>query len=142
MSDPIASLARLGISGGDQNPPCNTLYVGNLPMDASEEELRLMFSACAGYKRLCFKNKSNGPMCFVEVFLSLLNYSLKMFNMPLKLFSNCMEILFLIQLKEEYVLVTLKTLLESVSITTIIHPIIIKICLLEIKDLSTHLAIH
>lgn len=67
MSDPIASLARLGISGGDQNPPCNTLYVGNLPMDASEEELRNMFSACAGYKRLCFKNKSNGPMCFVEV---------------------------------------------------------------------------
>jgi RNA recognition motif-containing protein len=67
MSDPIASLARLGISGGDQNPPCNTLYVGNLPMDASEEELRSMFSACAGYKRLCFKNKSNGPMCFVEV---------------------------------------------------------------------------
>jgi hypothetical protein len=66
--DPTIPLARLGISGGDQNPPCNTLYVGNLPMDASEEELRQMFSQCAGYKRLCFKNKSNGPMCFVEVF--------------------------------------------------------------------------
>ena len=65
--DPTIPLARLGISGGDQNPPCNTLYVGNLPMDASEEELRIMFAQCAGYKRLCFKNKSNGPMCFVEV---------------------------------------------------------------------------
>lgn len=69
LSDPTLSLARLGISGGDQNPPCNTLYVGNLPMDASEDELRHMFSQCAGYKRLCFKNKANGPMCFVEVWV-------------------------------------------------------------------------
>jgi hypothetical protein len=66
IADPTLPLARLGISGGDQNPPCNTLYVGNLPMDASEDELRSMFVQCAGYKRLCFKNKSNGPMCFVE----------------------------------------------------------------------------
>ncbi|KAG1057063.1 hypothetical protein G6F46_011790 [Rhizopus delemar] len=50
----------------DQNPPCNTLYVGNLPPDANEEELKSMFSKCAGYKRLSFRNKSNGPMCFVE----------------------------------------------------------------------------
>jgi RNA recognition motif-containing protein len=50
----------------DQNPPCNTLYVGNLPPNTNEEELRLMFSKCLGYKRLSFKNKSNGPMCFVE----------------------------------------------------------------------------
>ncbi|CEG63651.1 Putative RNA binding protein [Rhizopus microsporus] len=50
----------------DQNPPCNTLYVGNLPPNANEDELKSMFSKCAGYKRLSFKNKSNGPMCFVE----------------------------------------------------------------------------
>ncbi|CAO3703806.1 unnamed protein product [Rhizopus stolonifer] len=50
----------------DQNPPCNTLYVGNLPPNANEEELKAMFSKCAGYKRLSFRNKSNGPMCFVE----------------------------------------------------------------------------
>ncbi|KAG1376130.1 hypothetical protein G6F61_007867 [Rhizopus arrhizus] len=50
----------------DQNPPCNTLYVGNLPPNAIEEELKSMFSKCAGYKRLSFRNKSNGPMCFVE----------------------------------------------------------------------------
>ncbi|KAI9282263.1 hypothetical protein BY458DRAFT_531218 [Sporodiniella umbellata] len=50
----------------DQNPPCNTLYVGNLPPNANEEELKSMFSKCAGYKRLSFRNKSNGPMCFVE----------------------------------------------------------------------------
>ena len=50
----------------DQNPPCNTLYVGNLPPDASEDELKSIFSTRQGYKRLCFRNKGNGPMCFVE----------------------------------------------------------------------------
>ncbi|KAF3902184.1 hypothetical protein ABW21_db0207122 [Orbilia brochopaga] len=36
----------------DQNPPCNTLYA--------------LFSRQRGYKRLCFRTKANGPMCFVE----------------------------------------------------------------------------
>ncbi|KUI73154.1 Cell wall integrity protein scw1 [Cytospora mali] len=50
----------------DQNPPCNTLYVGNLPLGTSEDELKAIFSRQRGYKRLCFRAKSNGPMCFVE----------------------------------------------------------------------------
>lgn len=50
----------------DQNPPCNTLYVGNLPPDTNEEELKELFSSRRGYKRLCFRTKANGPMCFVE----------------------------------------------------------------------------
>lgn len=50
----------------DQNPPCNTLYVGNLPMNTSEDELKNIFQTQLGYKRLCFRNKTNGPMCFVE----------------------------------------------------------------------------
>jgi hypothetical protein len=50
----------------DQNPPCNTLYVGNLPIDTSEDELKTIFSKQRGYKRLCFRTKHNGPMCFVE----------------------------------------------------------------------------
>ncbi|KAI7876518.1 hypothetical protein K492DRAFT_213446 [Lichtheimia hyalospora FSU 10163] len=50
----------------DQHPPCNTLYVGNLPHNTNEEELRAMFSQCIGYQRLLFSNKQNGPMCFVE----------------------------------------------------------------------------
>lgn len=54
------------INPADQNPPCNTLYVGNLPMDTSEEELKALFSRQRGYKRLCFRTKQNGPMCFVE----------------------------------------------------------------------------
>ncbi|KAI8093103.1 uncharacterized protein BX664DRAFT_294617 [Halteromyces radiatus] len=50
----------------DQNPPCNTLYVGNLPPNTDEDELRQLFSKCVGYKRLSFRQKANGPMCFVE----------------------------------------------------------------------------
>ncbi|KAF9914610.1 hypothetical protein BX616_007921 [Lobosporangium transversale] len=66
-SSGVASPAfRPPINPGDQNPPCNTLYVGNLPMNTSEEELRALFSRCPGYRRLCFRTKSNGPMCFVE----------------------------------------------------------------------------
>ncbi|KAI9311169.1 hypothetical protein BX666DRAFT_2162950 [Dichotomocladium elegans] len=50
----------------DQNPPCNTLYVGNLPPNTSEEELRALFSKCHAFKRMSFRNKAQGPMCFVE----------------------------------------------------------------------------
>jgi hypothetical protein len=58
------------IAGMDQNPPCNTLYVGNLPADTLEDELIALFSTCPGYRRLSFKSRNNGPMCFVEVFFS------------------------------------------------------------------------
>ncbi|KZT29425.1 hypothetical protein NEOLEDRAFT_1153943 [Neolentinus lepideus HHB14362 ss-1] len=72
-----ASGASSGTRGnpGDQNPPINTLYVGNLPtspMPAGyppnflEESLRELFSRRPGYRKLCFRQKSNGPMCFVE----------------------------------------------------------------------------
>ncbi|KAF4980796.1 hypothetical protein FZEAL_3273 [Fusarium zealandicum] len=54
------------VNPADQNPPCNTLYVGNLPIDTSEEELKALFSKQRGYRRLCFRTKQNGPMCFVE----------------------------------------------------------------------------
>lgn len=60
---------------GDQNPPINTLYVGNLPSSPPpagyppnylEEELRELFGRHPGYRKLCFRQKNNGPMCFVE----------------------------------------------------------------------------
>ncbi|EKM59936.1 uncharacterized protein PHACADRAFT_250746 [Phanerochaete carnosa HHB-10118-sp] len=81
-----------GRNPGDQNPPVcrrlviplyssqctlkiNTLYVGNLPATTSpgassaklEERLRELFQKQSGYRQLCFRHKSNGPMCFVEV---------------------------------------------------------------------------
>ena len=54
------------VNPADQHPPCNTLYVGNLPADTSEDELKAIFAKQRGYKRLCFRTKTNGPMCFVE----------------------------------------------------------------------------
>ncbi|KAF5869098.1 putative rna binding protein [Botrytis fragariae] len=50
----------------EQNSPCNTLFVGNLPSDTSANELMTMFSEQKGFKRLCLTNKQNGPMCYVE----------------------------------------------------------------------------
>ncbi|ORX59532.1 hypothetical protein DM01DRAFT_1332997 [Hesseltinella vesiculosa] len=64
-SPSVASIHRPS-NPADQNPPCNTLYVGNLPPSTNEEELRQLFAACQGYKRMCFRNKPQGPMCFVE----------------------------------------------------------------------------
>ncbi|OLL24516.1 Cell wall integrity protein scw1 [Neolecta irregularis DAH-3] len=57
---------RVSANPADQNPPCNTLYVGNLPMTTREDELKALFSSRLGYKRLCFRTKAQGPMCFVE----------------------------------------------------------------------------
>jgi RNA recognition motif-containing protein len=55
------------INSNDQNPPCNTLYVGNLSVSTKEEELRKLFQTAYGFKRMCFKTKQkSGPMCFVE----------------------------------------------------------------------------
>ncbi|RKP09808.1 hypothetical protein THASP1DRAFT_7899, partial [Thamnocephalis sphaerospora] len=66
MSAPAITAPRNPIPA-DQNPPCNTLYVGNLPVNAQEDELRRIFSRMRGYKRLCFRPKpGTGPMCFVE----------------------------------------------------------------------------
>ncbi|KAI8385635.1 hypothetical protein BD560DRAFT_363726 [Blakeslea trispora] len=50
----------------DQNPPCNTLYVGNLLANTNMEEIRTLFSACNGYKRMSYRQKIQGPMCFIE----------------------------------------------------------------------------
>lgn len=50
----------------DQNPPCNTLYVGNLPSNTNQQELLSLFSKRLGYKRLVYRKSNNGPMCFVE----------------------------------------------------------------------------
>ncbi|KAJ3071051.1 hypothetical protein HK102_006526 [Quaeritorhiza haematococci] len=63
----LPAAAFMGPKGSfDQNPPCNTLYVGNLPPNTPVEELERLFNKVRGYKRLCYRNRPNGPMCFVE----------------------------------------------------------------------------
>lgn len=56
----------------------NTLYVGNLPTSPPpthppshlEDALRALFQRREGFHRMSFRQKSNGPMCFVEVRLA------------------------------------------------------------------------
>jgi len=62
----------------DQFPPCNTLYVGNIPDGTHEEDLKALFSKQKGYKRLCYRVKTNGPMCFVE--FDTISYATKALN--------------------------------------------------------------
>lgn len=50
----------------DDNPRCNILYVSNLPMETSEDELEGIFSSQPGYKRMSLRARANGPSCFVE----------------------------------------------------------------------------
>ncbi|WVQ94615.1 hypothetical protein IAU59_001695 [Kwoniella sp. CBS 9459] len=76
--DQASDAGGRGLIGGanpaDQNPPINTLYVGNLPAISPpthppnflEESLRALFARCPGFKRMSFRQKINGPMCFVE----------------------------------------------------------------------------
>ncbi|RXK37390.1 hypothetical protein M231_05377 [Tremella mesenterica] len=74
MSETRSLGALSNTNPADQNPPINTLYVGNLPAISPpthppnflEEALRGLFSRSAGFKRMSFRQKINGPMCFVE----------------------------------------------------------------------------
>ncbi|KAJ2159241.1 hypothetical protein GGF46_003171 [Coemansia sp. RSA 552] len=76
------------VNSNDQNPPCNTLYVGNLPVGAREDELRQIFQNSLGYKRMSFKAKPNsGPMCFVE-FESIDFATLAMSDLDGRMLSN------------------------------------------------------
>ena len=95
---------------GDQNPPINTLYVGNLPSSPPpvgyspsylEDELRDLFGRHPGFRKLCFRQKNNGPMCFVEVRTSHLSSSrtysnvgpsLRTYATQPKRFMSCREI--------------------------------------------------
>lgn len=50
----------------DDNPRCNILYVSNLPIETSEDELESIFSAQPGYQRMSLRAQANGPTCSVE----------------------------------------------------------------------------
>ncbi|EJU06397.1 hypothetical protein DACRYDRAFT_92417 [Dacryopinax primogenitus] len=74
LSSPGSGGSYIRTNSSDQNPPINTLYVGNLPTtppaslssNPLEENLKTVFSQCPGFRKLCFRQKSNGPMCFIE----------------------------------------------------------------------------
>lgn len=48
------------------NPPGNTLYIGPLPTDTSDDDIMALFSRQPGYKKHCLRPKQNDTFCFVE----------------------------------------------------------------------------
>ncbi|PTB41614.1 hypothetical protein M441DRAFT_68632 [Trichoderma asperellum CBS 433.97] len=50
----------------NENSPCTTLYVYNLPIDVSMEELKAIFSKQQGYKKIVFRATQTIPLYFIE----------------------------------------------------------------------------
>ncbi|KAI9084522.1 hypothetical protein K1719_033510 [Acacia pycnantha] len=48
------------------NPPCNTLFIGNLGENINEEELRGLFSAQLGFKQMKILRQERHTVCFIE----------------------------------------------------------------------------
>lgn len=48
------------------NPPCNTLFIGNLGENINEEELRGLFSAQPGFKQMKVLRQERHTVCFIE----------------------------------------------------------------------------
>lgn len=80
QNPPVSTMIVLSCSCFSPLPQINTLYVGNLPTSPAplgyppeylEDAIRQLFSQQPGYRRLCYRQKNNGPMCFVEVGTSI-----------------------------------------------------------------------
>ncbi|XP_010545616.1 PREDICTED: U2 small nuclear ribonucleoprotein B'' [Tarenaya hassleriana] len=48
------------------NPPCNTLFIGNIGETINEEELRSLFSAQPGFKQMKVLRQERHTVCFIE----------------------------------------------------------------------------
>ncbi|OVA09432.1 RNA recognition motif domain [Macleaya cordata] len=48
------------------NPPCNTLFIGNLGENIIEEELRGLFSVQPGFKQMKILRQERNTVCFIE----------------------------------------------------------------------------
>ncbi|KAK9820013.1 hypothetical protein WJX72_005117 [[Myrmecia] bisecta] len=69
---PAAAAAPAGprgyapVSNTKDNPPCNTLFIGNLGDTVSEVELRGIFSVLPGFRQLKLNRGAKSVTCFVE----------------------------------------------------------------------------
>jgi len=54
------------VSNTKDNPPCNTLFIGNLGDNTSEAELRAMFCHMPGFTQLKMVRNHRSTTCFVE----------------------------------------------------------------------------
>ncbi|WJX42686.1 hypothetical protein P8452_29889 [Trifolium repens] len=48
------------------NPPCNTLFIGNLGENLNEDEVRGLFSVQPGFKQMKIIRQERHTVCFIE----------------------------------------------------------------------------
>ncbi|KAJ7952026.1 putative RNA-binding protein with multiple splicing [Quillaja saponaria] len=54
------------IQNTKDNPPCNTLFIGNLGENINEEELRGLFNRQPGFKQMKVLRQERHTVCFIE----------------------------------------------------------------------------
>lgn len=54
------------VQNNKDNPPCNTLFIGNLGENVIEEEVRNTFSVQPGFKQMKILRQERNTVCFIE----------------------------------------------------------------------------
>ncbi|XP_064947667.1 uncharacterized protein LOC135598070 [Musa acuminata AAA Group] len=61
-----ASSRYAPVQNNKDNPPCNTLFIGNLGENVNEEEVRGLFSVQPGFKQMKILRQERNTVCFIE----------------------------------------------------------------------------
>ncbi|CAJ2656530.1 unnamed protein product [Trifolium pratense] len=62
----IAPSSYVPIQNTKDNPPCNTLFIGNLGENINEDEVRGLFSVQPGFKQMKIIRQERHTVCFIE----------------------------------------------------------------------------
>eukprot|EP00252_Welwitschia_mirabilis_P027811 TRINITY_DN967_c0_g2_i1.p1 TRINITY_DN967_c0_g2~~TRINITY_DN967_c0_g2_i1.p1 ORF type:complete len:305 (-),score=58.71 TRINITY_DN967_c0_g2_i1:188-1102(-) len=63
---PVAPSGYAPVQNMKDNPPCNTLFIGNLGENTSEAELRGLFSGQPGFKQMKILKQGRSTVCFIQ----------------------------------------------------------------------------
>ncbi|XP_022716531.1 RNA-binding protein with multiple splicing 2-like isoform X2 [Durio zibethinus] len=63
---PVPPSSYVPVQNTKDNPPCNTLFIGNLGENINEEELGGLFSAQPGFKQMKILRQERHTVCFIE----------------------------------------------------------------------------
>uniref|UniRef100_A0A804I017 RRM domain-containing protein n=1 Tax=Musa acuminata subsp. malaccensis TaxID=214687 RepID=A0A804I017_MUSAM len=64
---PLPASSRYApVQNNKDNPPCNTLFIGNLGENVNEEEVRGLFSVQPGFKQMKILRQERNTVCFIE----------------------------------------------------------------------------
>eukprot|EP00250_Pteridium_aquilinum_P008249 c17803_g1_i1 orf=1223-2176(-) len=66
MATPLAPTGYAPVQNNKDNPPCNTLFIGNLGESTNEAELRGLFSGQPGFKQMKVLRQGRSTVCFIE----------------------------------------------------------------------------